>query len=49
MATARTGRRQPSIRALWAIAKSQELRMTDEDLHAVVYRETGKSSMKQMT
>ena len=49
MTAARTGYRQPSIRTLWAIAKSPELRMTDEDLHAVVYRETGKESMKQLT
>ena len=49
MAAARTGRRQPSIRTLWAIAKSPELRLTDEDLHAVVYRETGKESMRKLT
>ena len=46
---ARTGRKQPSIRTLWAIAKSPELHMTDEDLHAVVYRETGKESIKALT
>lgn len=49
MAAARTGRKQPSIRTLWAIAKSPELHMTDEDLHAVVYRETGKASIKALT
>ena len=50
MATAaRTGRKQPSIRTLWAIAKSPELRLSDEDLHGVVYRETGKESMKKLT
>lgn len=49
MAAARTGRKQPSIRTLWAIAKSPELHMTDEDLHAVVYRETGKESIKALT
>lgn len=48
-AAARTGRKQPSIRTLWAIAKSPELHMTDEDLHAVVYRETRKESMKKLT
>lgn len=37
MTAARTGRKQPSIRTLWAIAKSPELHLTDEDLHAVVY------------
>lgn len=49
MATARGARKQPSIRTLWAIAKSAELHMTDEDLHAVVYRETGKASMKELS
>ncbi len=49
MAAARTGRKQPSIRTLWAIAKSPELHMTDEDLHAVVYRETRKESMTKLT
>ena len=46
---ARTGRKPASIRTLWAIAKSPELHMTDEDLHAVVYRETGKESIKALT
>ena len=45
MTAARTGRKQPSIRTLWAIAKSPELHLTDEDLHAVVYRETGKTEV----
>ena len=49
MATAKAGRKQPSIRTLWAIAKSPELCLSDEDLHAVVYRETGKESMKKLT
>lgn len=49
MAAAKTGRKQPSIRTLWAIAKSPELHLSDEDLHAVVYRETHKESMKQLT
>ena len=47
--TRRGGYKPPSIRTLWAIAKSEELRLTDEDLHAVVYRETKKESMKQLT
>ena len=49
MTAARTGRKQPSIRTLWAIAKSPELHMTDEDLHAVVYRETRNESVKKLT
>lgn len=48
MAAAKTGRKQPSIRTLWAIAKSPELCLSEEDLHAVVYRETGKESMKKL-
>lgn len=49
MTAARVGRKQPSIRTLWAIAKSPELHMTDEDLHAVVFRETRKESMRKLT
>lgn len=49
MTAARTGRKPASIRTLWAIAKSPELHMTDEDLHAVVYRETGKESIKKLS
>ena len=45
MAATRSGRKLPSIRTLWAIAKSPELRLSDEDLHGGVYRETGKESM----
>ncbi len=43
------GRPGPTIKTLWAIAKSPELRMTDEDLHALVYRETGKESLRKLT
>lgn len=49
MAAARAGRKPASIRTLWAIAKSPELHLSDEDLHAVVYRETGKKSIKKLT
>ena len=49
MTAARTGRKPASIRTLWAIAKSSELHLSDEDLHAVVFRETGKESMKKLT
>lgn len=34
---------------LWAIAKSPELRLTDEEVHAVVLRETGKTSIRELT
>ena len=49
MAAAKKGRWQATIRTLWAIAKSPELHMDSEDLHAVVYRETGKESIKALT
>jgi phage gp16-like protein len=51
MTAARTrgGRKPASIRTLWAIAKSTELNLSDDDLHAVVFRETGKESMKKLT
>jgi len=49
MTAARTGRKPASIRTLWAIAKSPELALTEEDLHAVVYRETGKESIKKLS
>lgn len=49
MAAAQTSRKQPTIRTLWAIAKSPELGLTDEDLHALAYRETGKESLRALT
>ena len=49
MTAARTRRKPASIRTLWAIAKSPELHLSDEDLHAVVFRETGKESMKKLS
>lgn len=49
MTAAKKGRKQPSIRTLWAIAKSSELGMTDDDLHALVFRETGKESIRELT
>lgn len=49
MTAAQTGRKPSSIKTLWAIAKSPELRMDGEDLHAIVYRETGKESMRKLT
>lgn len=51
MTAAKTAPRRtgPTIKTLWAIAKSPELGMTDEDLHALVYRETGKGSLRELT
>ena len=48
-ARSRGGRKPASIRTLWAIAKSPELGLSDDDLHSVVFRETGKESMKKLT
>lgn len=36
------------IRKLWGIAKSPELRLSDEDLHLVVQAHTGKDSIKEL-
>lgn len=51
MKTARNkgGETPASIRTIWAIAKSQELGLSDDDLHAVVYQETGKESLRKLT
>lgn len=38
-----------SIRMIWGIAKSQELSLTDEDLYALVERETGKQHMRDLS
>lgn len=48
-AQTRPGRKPASLRTLWGLAKSPELRLTDEDLHGLVYRETGKESMRTLT
>jgi phage gp16-like protein len=45
----RGGHKPASIRTLWAIAKSPELMLSDENLHELVNRETGKDSMKKLT
>lgn len=37
-----------SIRKIWGIAKSPELRLTDEELHLVVAAHTGKDSIKEL-
>ena len=39
---------QPSIRKIWGIAKSPELRLSDEELHMVVSAHTGKDSIKKL-
>ncbi len=39
---------EPTIRMLWGLAKSQELSMTDEELHLLVSAHTGKDSIKEL-
>ena len=39
---------QPGIRQLWGIAKSPELRLTDEEVHLLVEGHTGKSSIRDL-
>ncbi|MCM1120089.1 MAG: regulatory protein GemA [bacterium] len=46
--TEKTGKTQPGIRQLWGIAKSPELKLTDEELHLLVEGYTGKSSIKDL-
>lgn len=38
-----------SLRAVWGLAKSPELKMTDEELHLFVQANTGKDSLKKLT
>lgn len=45
-----TSKRKPaSIRTIWGLAKSPELSMTEDDVHDLVYRETGKESLRKLT
>lgn len=39
----------PSVRTIWGLAKCEELRMTDEELHLVVMAQTGKESIRTLT
>ena len=39
---------QPSIKRIWGIAKSPELKLTDEKLHLLVQAHTGKDSIKAL-
>lgn len=38
----------PSIKKIWGIAKSPELKLSDEELHLVVQARTGKDSLKAL-
>ena len=37
-----------TVKILWGLAKSKELRLTDEELHLLVSRETGKDSSREL-
>lgn len=39
---------QPSIKKVWGIAKSPELKLTDEELHLLVQAHTGKDSIREL-
>ncbi len=39
---------QPGIRMVWGIAKSPELKLTDEELHLLVQAHTGKESIRDL-
>lgn len=40
--------RNVSIKTLWGLAKSPELRLTDEELHLIVAAHTGKDSIRAL-
>lgn len=37
-----------TIKTLWGLAKSKELGLTEEELHLLVARETGKDSIREL-
>lgn len=38
-----------TIKTIWGLAKSPELALDDETLYAIIYRETGKDSMRKLS
>lgn len=44
----KTNTPQPDIRRVWGLAKSPELKLTDEELHLVVQAHTGKDSIRTL-
>lgn len=38
-----------TIKTIWGLAKSPELALDDDTLYSIVYRETGKDSMRQLS
>jgi len=43
------GKAGASIRTIWGLAKSPELSLNEDALYAIIERETGKDSMRQLT
>lgn len=43
------GKATTGIRTIWGLAKCDELRMSDEELHMVVMAQTGKASIRKLT
>ena len=46
MTATQSGRKPATLRTLWGLAR--ELGLSSDDLHAVVFRETGRESMKAL-
>lgn len=38
-----------TIKTIWGLAKSPELALDDDTLYSIIYRETGKESMKKLS
>lgn len=38
-----------SIKTIWGLAKSPELSLDEDSLYSIIYRETGKDSMRKLT
>lgn len=49
MTTKKQQRASMSIRSIWGLAKSPELRLDEDDLYAIIYRETGRARMRDLT
>lgn len=51
MAATARGQSRPcySIRTIWGLAKSPELCLDEEALYAIIYRETGKEHMRELS
>ena len=49
MAAAKQQRIGMTIKSIWGLAKSPELRLDKDDLYAIIYRETGHEHMRDLT